>query len=249
MAKLQGKVAVVTGGTSGIGLATAQRLVKEGAYVYVTGRRQAELDAAVTAIGSNVTGVRSDVSQLADLDHLYEVIRSQHRQIDVLFVNAGGGEFAPLGDITEEHYEKTFNINVKGTIFTVQKALPLLKDGASIILTSSSAASSGMPAFSVYSATKAAIRSFARGWIVDLQSRKIRVNAVSPGVIHTPGLTGLASSEEESQQFLQQMAQQIPLERVGKPEEVASAVVFLASEDSSFINGIELFIDGGQNQI
>lgn len=249
MTKLQGKVAVITGGTSGIGLATAERLVKEGAYVFITGRRQAELDAAVAAIGSNVTGIRSDVSRLEDLDHLYDVIRSQQKKIDILFVNAGGGEFAPLGEITEEHYEKTFNINVKGTIFTVQKALPLINDGASIILASSTAASSGMPAFSVYSATKAAIRSFARGWIVDLQSRKIRINAVSPGVIHTPGLTGLAGSEEESQQFLEQMAQSIPLGRVGQPEEIAGAVAFLASEDSSFINGIELFVDGGMRQI
>ncbi|SET15618.1 SDR family NAD(P)-dependent oxidoreductase [Paenibacillus sp. NFR01] len=249
MTKLQGKVAVITGGTSGIGLATAKRLVNEGAYVFITGRRQAELDAAVANIGSNVTGVRSDVSRLEDLDHLYDVIRGQQKQIDILFVNAGGGEFAPLGEITEEHYEKTFNINVKGTIFTVQKALPLINDGASIILASSTAASSGMPAFSIYSATKAAIRSFARGWIVDLQSRKVRINAISPGVIHTPGLTGLAGSEEESQQFLQQMAQSIPLGRVGQPEEIAGAVAFLASEDSSFINGIELFVDGGMRQI
>jgi len=246
--KLEGKVAVVTGGTTGIGLATAQLFAAEGAYVYITGRRQTELDAAVKSIGKNATGVQGDVSNLADLDKLYATIKSQKGRIDVLFANAGGGEFAPLGSITEEHYDKTFDINVKGVVFTVQKALPLFTDGGSIILNASIAGITGTPAFSVYSATKAAVRSFARGWTVDLKERKIRVNAVSPGPIDTPALSGLGS-EEETKKFKAEMAAAVPLGRIGTSEELAKAVLFLASDDSSFVAGAELFVDGGMAQV
>jgi len=247
--KLQDKVAVVTGGTTGIGLAAAKRFVAEGAYVYITGRRQAELDAAVKAIGSNVTGVRSDVSKLADLDRLYDAVQQKHSQIDIVFANAGGGEFAPLGAITEDHFDATFGTNVKGLLFTVQKALPLLRDGASIILTGSTTGSMGTPAFSVYSATKAAVRNFARNWILDLKERKIRVNTLSPGPVKTPGLVGLAPSADQQAGFLDYLATLIPAGRVGDPDEVAKAAVFLASDDSSFVNGSELFADGGMAQI
>ncbi len=249
MTKLEGKIAVITGGSTGIGLATAQRFVSEGAYVYITGRRQSELDAAVKQIGKNVTGVQSDVSNLADLDWLYTTVKQQHGHIDVLFANAGGGAFAPLGEITEEHFDKTFNTNVKGLLFTVQKALPLLQDGGSIILNASNTSIKGGEALSVYSATKAAVRSFARSWTLDLKARKIRVNAISAGPINTPGLNGLASNEEQAQQMKAFMVGTIPLGRVGDPDEIAKAVLFLASDDSSFITGIELFADGGQAQI
>ncbi|EYF06148.1 glucose 1-dehydrogenase [Chondromyces apiculatus] len=247
--KLEGKVAVVTGGTTGIGLASAKRFVDEGAYVFITGRRQAELDAAVKSIGANVTGVRSDVANLADLDHLYEVVKREKGHLDILFANAGGGEFATLDAITEAHFDRTFGVNVKGTLFTVQKALPLLRDGGSILLTGSTAGSTGSPAFSVYGATKAAIRSFARNWILDLKDRRIRVNTLSPGPIDTPGLHGLGKTDEEAHQFKAQMASAIPLARLGDPDEVARAAVFLASDDSSFVNGVELFVDGGMAQI
>lgn len=247
--KLQGKVAVVTGGTTGIGLATARRFAAEGATVFITGRRQAELDAAVKTIGPNATGVRGDVSNLADIDRLYEMVKQKQATIDILFANAGGGEFAPLGSITEKHFDDTFATNVKGVLFTVQKALPLLRDGASIILTSSTTSIQGNPAFSVYGATKAAVRNFARSWILDLKDRHIRVNAISPGPIKTPGLHGLARSEEEARALFDQMATTIPLGRLGDPDEVARAAVFLGSDDSSFINGIELFVDGGAAQI
>jgi NAD(P)-dependent dehydrogenase (short-subunit alcohol dehydrogenase family) len=247
--KLHGKIAVVTGGSSGIGLATARRFVAEGAYVYITGRRQTELGAAVQAIGENVTGVRSDMSNLADIDRLYDVVRQQKTHIDILFANAGGGEFAPLGAITEEHFDKTFNVNVKGVLFTVQKGLPLLRDGGSIILNSSTAGTSGTPAFSVYSATKAAVRNFARSWILDLKDRHIRVNVISPGAIDTPGLSSLAHSEEQALQFKTYLASTIPLSRLGSPDEVAKVAVFLASDDSSFVNGVEVFVDGGMAQI
>jgi len=249
MGKLDGKVALVTGGNSGIGLATAKQFVEEGAYVFITGRRQAELDAAVQSIGKNVTGVQGDVSNLDDLDRLYSTIKDQKGRLDVLFANAGGGEFAPLGAITEAHFDKIFNINVKGLLFTVQKALPLLPDGASIILNASIAGIKGMPAFSVYSATKAAVRSFARSWTTDLKDRKIRVNAVSPGPILTPAIDGLASTEEELKAFKDGMAASVPLGRMGDAIELAKAVVFLASDDSSFVAGIELFVDGGMAQI
>jgi NAD(P)-dependent dehydrogenase (short-subunit alcohol dehydrogenase family) len=249
MDKLKGKVAVITGGNSGIGLATAQRFVAEGAYVFITGRRQNELDAAVKQIGKNVTGVQGDVSNLDDLDRLYATVKEQKGRIDIIFANAGGGEFAPLGAITEEHFDKAFNSNVKGLLFTVQKALPLLQDGSSIILNASIVASKGMEAFSVYSATKAAVRSFARTWTVDLRERKIRVNAISPGPIDTPGLSNLAPTEEQAGQLRKSFAASVPLGRVGSSDEIAKAAVFLASEDSSYVAGIELFVDGGMAQI
>ncbi|MBD2413096.1 oxidoreductase [Nostoc calcicola FACHB-389] len=249
MKKLERKVALITGGNSGIGLATAKQFVAEGAYVYITGRRQVELDAAVEAIGKNVTAVQSDVSNLADLDRLFAIIKQEQGHLDIIFANAGGGQIAPLGAITEEHFDKTFNINVKGLLFTVQKALPLLPEGASIILNASTTSIKGTPAFSVYSATKAAVRSFARNWILDLKERKIRVNAISPGVVPTPGYNLMGLSEEQVQGFVASQADNIPLGRVGTPDEIAKAVVFLASDDSSFVNGIELFVDGGMAQI
>ncbi|MBD2527730.1 SDR family oxidoreductase, partial [Nostoc sp. FACHB-133] len=226
-----------------------KQFVAEGAYVYITGRRQVELDAAVEAIGKNVTAMQSDVSNLADLDRLFATIKQEQGYLDIIFANAGGGQIAPLGAITEEHFNKTFNINVKGLLFTVQKALPLLPEGASIILNASTASIKGTPAFSVYSATKAAVRSFARNWILDLRERKIRVNAISPGVVPTPGYDHLGLNDKQLQDFVDSQTSTIPLGRVGKPDEIAKAVVFLASDDSSFVNGIELFVDGGMAQI
>jgi NAD(P)-dependent dehydrogenase (short-subunit alcohol dehydrogenase family) len=252
MNKLEGKIALVTGGTSGIGLATAKRFVAEGAHVFITGRRQTELDVAVKEIGKNVTGVQSDASKLADLDRLFATIEQEQGHLYVLFANAGGGELVPLGTITEEHFDKTFNTNVKGVLFTVQKALPLLPLGASIILNASTASVRGNAAFSVYSATKAAVRSFARSWTLDLKERKIRVNAISPGVIPTPAYNHIGLSDErvqEVQEFVSSQVSTIPLGRVGTPDEIAKAVVFLASDDSSYVNGIELFVDGGMAQI
>jgi len=250
MKKLEGKVAVVTGGNSGIGLATAQLFASEGAHVYITGRRQSELDEAVRQIGKNVTGVQGDVSNLADLDRLYATVKKQEGRVDVLFANAGLGEFFPLDAISEVHFNKTFNVNVKGLVFTVQKALPLFKDGGSIILNASTAASKAMEGFSVYSATKAAVRSFARSWTQELKQRRIRVNAISPGPIDTPGLSagfsGLGVSED---QIKMSVVSTIPLGRMGNPHEVAKAALFLATDDSSFVTGIELFVDGGQAQI
>ena len=248
MGKLAGKVAVVTGGNSGIGLASARRFAAEGAFVYITGRRKDELDAAAAAIGGEVAAVRGDISRLADLDALYDRVRNEKGRIDVLFANAGLGEFKPLGEITEEHFDRTFNVNVKGTLFTVQKALPLMGDGGSIILTGSTAGSTGAPAFSVYGATKAAIRSFARNWILDLKGTGIRVNILSPGPTATPGALGLVPSSEQDQ-FTQLLQSSVPLDRVGKPEEIAAAALFLASDDSSFVNGAELFVDGGAAQV
>lgn len=248
MSKLEGKVAVVTGGTTGIGLATAKRLADDGAFVFITGRRQSTLDAAVAEIGENAFGVQGDVSKLEDLDRLYETIKEKKGTIDILFANAGGGEFAKLGDISEKHFDTIFGNNVKGLLFSVQKALPLISEGGSIILNASTAASSGMESFSVYSASKAAVRSFARSWMMDLKDRKIRVNAVSPGPIQTPAIDGLAETEEQAKQFKDQIVSLIPLGRIGQPAEVASAVSFLASEDSSFVNGSELFTDGGMRQ-
>lgn len=248
MGRLQGKIAVITGANSGIGLASAKRFAKEGARVFMTGRRQAELDAGVAEVGGNAMGVQGDVSNLADLDHLYEVVQKEAGQIDVLFANAGGGEFAPLGQITEDHYDRTFDSNVKGTLFTVQKALPLLKDGASVILTGSTAASGGAPAFSVYSASKAAIRSFARGWIVDLGPRRIRVNVLAPGSTLTPGWSALVPAEKH-EGFVAGASAMTPLGRIANPDEIAAAALFLASDESSYVNGSELFADGGSAQI
>ena len=249
MKKLEGKVAVITGGNSGIGLATAQRFAEEGAHVFITGRRQGELDAAVRDIGKNVTGVQGDVSKLADLDRLYAAVKQQQGRIDVLFANAGGGELAPLGGISEEHFDKAFRINVKGLLFTVQKALPLFQDGGSIILNASIAGSKGMEAFSVYSAAKAAVRSFARSWTVDLKHRKIRVNAISPGPIETPGYSNLGLSEEQVKEFKTTVVAAVPMGRMGSADEVAKAALFLASDDSSYVTGTELFVDGGMAQI
>jgi NAD(P)-dependent dehydrogenase (short-subunit alcohol dehydrogenase family) len=248
--KLEGRVAVVTGGNSGIGLATAKRFVAEGAYVFITGRRQAELDRAVEEIGPRAVGIRADSSNLADLDGLYDRVRIEKGRIDVLFANAGGGSMLPLGSITEEQYEDTFGRNVKGVLFTVQKALPLLVDGASVILTGSTAAAGGTPAFSVYAASKAAVRAFARNWILDLKERRIRVNVISPGPTRTPGLVDLAGPDAAQQKgLLDHMAAQVPLGRVGDPDEIARAAVFLASDDASFVTGAELFVDGGEAQV
>jgi len=247
--KLSGKVAVVTGGNSGIGLATAKVFAEEGARVFVSGRRQAELDAAVEKIGPSTTAVQGDVTKPADLDRLYSTVQKDAGHLDILFANAGSGWLLPLGAITEEHFDKTFDLNVKGLLFTVQKALPLLRDGGSIVLNASMAGSKGMPAFSVYAASKAAVRSFARTWAVDLKDRKIRVNAVSAGVIPTEGYRTAGLTQEQVEGFAEQMAASTPLGRVGTPDEVARAVLFLASSDASFVNGIELFVDGGLAQI
>lgn len=243
--KLAGKVALVTGGTSGIGLATAKRFAAEGAFVYITGRRKPELDAAVAEIGANVTGLQSDATKLDDLDQLFTAIKAGQGRLDILFANAGGGEFVPFGEYTEEHFDRTFNLNVKGVAFTVQKALPLLGEGSSVIINGSISGSIGQPNFSVYAATKAAVRSFARTWSVDLKGRGIRVNVLSPGVIPTPAHERLGIGQEAHDAF----AEQIPLGRVGTPDEVAKVASFLGSDDSSYVTGIELFVDGGIAQI
>jgi NAD(P)-dependent dehydrogenase (short-subunit alcohol dehydrogenase family) len=249
MGKLDGKIALVTGANSGIGLATAKRFVDEGAYVFITGRRDAELAAAATKIAKNVAGVPGDVSNLGDLDRLFARIKQDKGRLDVLFANAGIATLAPFGTVTEEIYESIFNVNVKGLLFTVQKALPLMPEGASIILNASIVGSKGLPANSVYSATKAAVRSFARTWTTDLKSRRIRVNALSPGSIDTPGLSQLLGRSEAGQQRLKMISNSIPMGRLGVPDEIAKAVVFLASDDSSYITGIELFVDGGFAQV
>jgi NAD(P)-dependent dehydrogenase (short-subunit alcohol dehydrogenase family) len=243
MRKLQGKVAVITGGTEGIGLATASLFAKEGAYVFITGRRRKELDEAVKTIGSNVSGVQGDIAKLADLDRLYETVAEVKGRIDIVFANAGVGEFAPLGGISEEHFDKLFNVNVRGTLFTVQKALPLMNDGSSIILNGSVASTKGTPAFGVYAASKAAIRSFVRTWTSDLKDRHIRSNVVSPGPIDTP-LTNRQDSD-----VIARIVSTIPMGRMGKPDEIAKAALFLASDDSSFVTGTELFVDGGRAQV
>ncbi len=249
MGKLAGKIALVTGGNSGIGLATAKQFVNEGAYVFITGRRDAELAAAAKEIGRNVSAVRGDVSNLGDLDRLFAQIRREKGKLDIVFANAGVAKYAPLGKISEELYDSIFSVNVKGLLFTVQKALPLMRDGGSIILNASIVASKGFSANSVYSATKAAVRSFARTWTTDLKDRRIRVNAVSPGSIDTPGLNDLLASSETGQQRLKMISNSVPLGRLGKPDEIAKAVVFLASDDSSYIAGTELFVDGGFAQV
>ena len=243
MGKLQGKIAVITGGTSGIGLATAKRFVAEGAHVFIMGRRRAELDAAVKQIGGKVTGVQGDIAKLADLDRLYQKVKEAEGRIDVVFANAGVGEVVPLGAVSTEHFDQVFNVNVRGTLFTVQKALPLLRDGGSIILTGSIASVKGLPGFGVYSASKAAIRSFVRTWTLELKDRKIRANVISPGTIDTPILAGLPK------EAIAQIVSSIPMGRTGEADEIANAALFLASDDSTFVTGIELFVDGGTAQI
>jgi NAD(P)-dependent dehydrogenase (short-subunit alcohol dehydrogenase family) len=249
MGKLEGKIALVTGGTTGIGLATAKQFVNEGAYVFITGRREPELAAAVKEIGRNVTGVQGDVSNLTDLDRAFEQIQREKGKLDVVFANAGIAKYAPFGRITEEFYDSIFDVNVKGLLFTVQKALPMLPDGASIILNSSIVGTKGLSSNSVYSATKAAVRSFARTWTTDLKDRRIRVNAISPGSIDTPGLNDLLASSETGEQRKKMIANSVPLGRFGTPDEIAKAVVFLASDDSSYVTGAELFVDGGFAQV
>ena len=249
MGKLDGKIALVTGGNGGIGLATAKRFVAEGAFVFITGRRQRELAAAVREIGDNVEGVQGDVSNLADLDRLFGQIRREKGRLDIVFANAGIARYAPLGEISESLYEEIFDVNVKGLLFTVQKALPLLADGASIILNASIVGSKGLPENSVYSATKAAVRSFARTWTTDLKQRRIRVNAISPGTIDTPGLNNLLASSEVGEQRRKLISSIVPLGRFGTPDEIAKAGVFLASDDSSYVAGVELFVDGGFAQV
>lgn len=249
MGRLQGKVAVVTGANSGIGLAAARRFIDEGARVFMTGRRQAELDRAVAELGGRARGVQGDVSKLKDLERLYGVVREEAGLIDVLFANAGGGEFLPLTDITEEHVDRTFSTNVKGTLFTVQRALPLLRDGASVILTGSTAAVTGTPAFSVYAASKAAIRSFARNWALELAPRRVRVNVLVPGATLTPGWRGLSETEEQHRAFVSTAEAVTPLGRLAEPAEIAAAALFLASDESSYVNGSELFADGGAAQV
>ncbi len=252
MGKLEGKIALITGANSGIGLATAKQFVNEGAYVFITGRRDSELAAAVKEIGRNVTGIQGDVSNLGDLDRLFAQIKREKGKLDIVFANAGVAAYARFGEITEEHYDSIFNINVKGLLFTVQKALPLMPDGASIILNASIVASKGLPANSVYSATKAAVRSFARTWTTDLKDRHIRVNAVSPGPIETPGLNDLVASSGAGgvgEQRMKALSNAVPLGRLGAPDEIAKAVVFLASDDSSYVTGTELFVDGGFAQV
>jgi NAD(P)-dependent dehydrogenase (short-subunit alcohol dehydrogenase family) len=245
---LKGKIALVTGGNSGIGRAIVKRYVDEGARVYFTGRRQEAIDAVAAELGESAIGIRADASSPSDLEALFSTIREQAGHLDVLVANAGGGSFAPLGQITEQQYQDTFDSNVKGTLFTVQGALELLVDGASVILMSSTTSVLGGESFSVYSASKAAIRNFARSWALDLKARGIRVNAIAPGPIHTPGLVGLAP-EGQAQGLLDTLAADVPLGRVGEPEEIAGVAVFLASPDASFVNGIELFADGGQAQV
>ncbi|WP_409076078.1 SDR family oxidoreductase (plasmid) [Pantoea sp. C3] len=246
--QLSGKIALITGGTSGIGLAAAQELAAQGAQVYITGRRQQELDAAVATLGSTAVGVRADASSLTELDAVYALIAKQSGRLDILFANAGGGDMMPLGAITEEHFDRIFATNVRGVLFTVQKALPLLVDGASVILTGSTVSIKGTENFSVYSASKAAVRNFARSWSLDLKNRGIRVNVVSPGPVRTNGLGGLVP-EEHRQGLFDSLAAQVPLGRLGEPEEIAKVVAFLASGAASFVNGIELFVDGGMAQV
>jgi len=247
--RLSDKIALVTGGTSGIGLATARRFVNEGAHVFITGRRQGPLDAAVADIGRNVTGVRSDVSNLDDLDRLFARIGEEKGRLDVLFANAGGGEVAPLGKITEAHFDSIFATNVRGLVFTVQKALPIMPRGAAIVLNASTTSIKGTPGFSIYSASKAAVRNLARSWTLDLKEAGIRVNVLSPGVVPTPAYDLLGLKGEQLAGFIEMQAGTIPLGRVGTTDEIAKAAVFLASDDSSFVNGVELFADGGMTQV
>lgn len=249
MSRLTGKTALITGGSTGIGLASAIRFAAEGARVYIAGRRQAEIDKAIAKIGHGATGIRCDVSSLEDLDHLYAQIKSEAGQLDILFANAGLGTFAPLGEISEADFDHMFGVNVKGTLFTVQKALPLMGAGGSIILTGSTTGSMGTPAFSIYSATKAAIRNFARSWALDMQGTGIRINVLSPGGTETPGLHDLFGASGQSEELLASLAAQTPLGRIGRPEETAAVALFLASDESSFMTGSEVFVDGGMAQV
>ena len=247
MSKLAGKIALVTGGNGGLGLAAAKRFVAEGATVYITGRRQKELDSAVREIGAGVVAIQGDIANLADLDRMFATIRERSGRLDILFANAGIGEFVPLGQITEEHFDRIFGVNVRGTVFTVQKALPLMREGGTIVINGSMVSVKGMPAFSVYAATKAALRSFARTWSVDLKGRGIRINVVSPGTVITPGYSALGDAQID--QIKKGVAATTPLGRVGTPDEIASAVVFLASDESSYMTGADLFVDGGAAQV
>lgn len=248
--KLAGKVALITGGSSGLGLATAQRFIAEGARVFITGRRQAELDAAARELGPQATPIQGDIAQSADLDRVFATIKTQAGRLDVLFANAGGGAFVPLEQVTEEHFDKYFGINVRGTLFTVQKALPLMPPGSSVVLNGSMVSIKGVPAFGVYAATKAALRSFARTWAVDLKPRQIRVNVVAPGTVITPAYKSeLGLNNEQIEGMEAQVAATAPSGRAGTPDEVAKAVLFLASDDASYVNGVELFVDGGAAQI
>ena len=249
MSKLSGKIAVVTGGNSGMGLATARLFAREGAQVIITGRRQKDLDEAVQSIGRNIEGVQGDISSLADLDRLHDHVKAKYGRVDIIFANAGLGTITPLGTVSEAEFDQTFDVNVKGTFFTVQKLLPLVPDGGSIILNASIAANGGMEAFSVYSATKAAVRSFARTWTSDIKSRKIRVNALSPGPIDTPILGKAGLTEEQVVGWKESLTSQVPLGRIGHVDEIAKPALFLACDDSSFITGIELTVDGGMSQI
>jgi NAD(P)-dependent dehydrogenase (short-subunit alcohol dehydrogenase family) len=250
MGKLEGKIAVITGGNSGLGLAAAERFVAEGAYVFIIGRRQTELDAAVKLIGRNVTAVQGDVGKLEDLDRLYTVVREKKGHLDIEFANAGAGAFVPLEQITEEHFDHMFNTDVKGTLFTVQKALPLMAGGGSIVINGSMVSVKGIAGLSTLAASKAALRSFARTWPIEFKGRNIRVNVISPGTVITPGYkTQFGFTDEQIEQMRSHTAEIAPLGRAGTPEEIASAVVFLASEDSSYITGIDLFVDGGTAQI
>lgn len=249
MSRLAGKTALITGGSTGIGLASAIRFAAEGARVYIAGRRQAEIDKAIATIGHGATGIRCDVSSLADLDHLYAQIKSEAGQLDILFANAGLGTFAPLGEISEADFDHMFGVNVKGTLFTVQKALPLMRSGGSIILTGSTTGTKGTPAFCVYSATKAAIRNFARSWALDMKGTGIRINVLSPGGTETPGLHDLFGTSGQAEEMLAGLAAQTPLGRIGRPEETAAVALFLASDESSFMTGSEVFVDGGMAQV
>lgn len=249
MNRLNGKIAVITGGNSGIGLETAKLFAKEGAKVVITGRRQSELDVAIKAIGANVRAIQGDVSKISDLERLFSDIKKNEGKVDVLFANAGVGEFCAVEEVSEEHFDKHFDINVKGLFFTVQKALPLMKSGGSIILNASIAAQKGMNAFSVYCATKAAVRSFARSWTVDLKDRGIRVNSISPGPIETPIFGKMGLNDTQVQQFTDSIGSQVPMGRMGKPEEIASAALFLATSDSSYVTGVDLCVDGGMAQV
>lgn len=249
MGKLEGKVVVITGANSGIGLASAKRFAAEGAQIFMTGRRVRELEEAVVEVGHDATGLVCDISNMDDLSTLFEEVRRRAGRIDVSFANAGGGDFASLSAVTEKHFNRIFDTNVKGTLFTVQKALPLLKDGASIILTGSTSATTGVPEFSVYSASKAAVRNFARSWILELAPRKIRVNILVPGATSTPGWHGLSPDDKFNSEMISAVEATTPLGRLAEPSEVAAAALFLASDDSSFVNGSELFVDGGSAQI